>query len=159
MEGSKLLFVFRNVPLPLCVWYGEVHQMQNKQNVVSFSVESSRTRGLVELRAAALVATANAVVITDQTVTVIWVNSAFEQLVPPRRAVPTMGTAHPLRLFFQSEGRGCWVFSVQSPPFLKSKRRFRIREIIDWARPLSLHEVTYARRNGTQDLGRVATSF
>src|SRR5664279_4328032 len=44
MEGSKLLFVFRNVPLPLCAWYGEIHQMQNKQNVVSFPGESSRTR-------------------------------------------------------------------------------------------------------------------
>ena len=54
--------------------------MQNKQNVDFFSVEPSRTGGLVELQAAALEATANAVVITDQTGTVIWVNSAFEQL-------------------------------------------------------------------------------
>ena len=54
--------------------------MQNKQNVDFCSVEPSLTGGLVELQAAALEATANAVVITDQTGTVIWVNSAFEQL-------------------------------------------------------------------------------
>jgi hypothetical protein len=54
--------------------------MQNKQNVGFISVAPSRTEGLVELQAAALEATANAVVITNQTGTVIWVNSAFEQL-------------------------------------------------------------------------------
>ena len=46
----------------------------------SIHFDSSRTGGLVELQAAALEATANAVVITDQTGTVFWVNSAFEQL-------------------------------------------------------------------------------
>ena len=54
--------------------------MQNKQNVDFFSVESSRTGDLIELQAAALKATANAVMITNKTGMVIWVNSAFEQL-------------------------------------------------------------------------------
>ena len=54
--------------------------MQIKQDVGLNSVDPSRTGGLVELQAAALEATANAVVITDKTGTVIWVNSAFEQL-------------------------------------------------------------------------------
>jgi PAS domain S-box-containing protein len=54
--------------------------MQNMQNVALFSVEPNRTEGLIELQAAALEVTANAVVITDQIGTVIWVNSAFEQL-------------------------------------------------------------------------------
>ena len=54
--------------------------MQNKQNVDFFSVESSRTGDLIELQAAALKATANAVMITNKAGMVIWVNSAFEQL-------------------------------------------------------------------------------
>ena len=54
--------------------------MLKKQNVAIFSVEPRRTGGLVDLQAAALEATANAVVITDRTGTVIWVNSAFQQL-------------------------------------------------------------------------------
>jgi PAS domain S-box-containing protein len=54
--------------------------VQNKQNVDFFSVESSRTGDLIELQAAALKATANAVMITNKAGMVIWVNSAFEQL-------------------------------------------------------------------------------
>jgi diguanylate cyclase (GGDEF)-like protein/PAS domain S-box-containing protein len=54
--------------------------VQNKQNVDFFSVESSRTGDLIELQAAALEATANAVMITNKAGMVIWVNSAFEQL-------------------------------------------------------------------------------
>ena len=54
--------------------------MQNKQNVDFFSVESSRTGDLIELQAAALKATANAVLISNKAGMVIWVNSAFEQL-------------------------------------------------------------------------------
>jgi diguanylate cyclase (GGDEF)-like protein/PAS domain S-box-containing protein len=54
--------------------------MQNKHDVGLFSVAPSSAPGLPELQAAALEATANAVVITDQTGTVIWVNSAFEKL-------------------------------------------------------------------------------
>ena len=54
--------------------------MQNKQNVDFFSVESSRTGDLIELQAAALKATANAVMITNKAGMLIWVNSAFEQL-------------------------------------------------------------------------------
>ena len=54
--------------------------MQNKHNVDFFSVESSRTGDLIELQAAALKATANAVMITNKAGMVIWVNSAFEQL-------------------------------------------------------------------------------
>ncbi len=53
--------------------------MPNRQHEF-FSVDLRRTDGLVELQVAALKATANAVVITDHTGTVIWVNSAFEQL-------------------------------------------------------------------------------
>lgn len=45
-----------------------------------------------------------------------------------------------------------------SPPFLKSRKRFRIRQIIGGS-ARSLHEVSHARRSGTQDLGRVTTSF
>jgi hypothetical protein len=58
----------------------------------------------------------------------------------------------------KAERLGCGGFSVQSPPFLKSKRRFRIRQIIGGS-ARSLHEVSHARRNGTQDLGRVTASF
>ena len=54
--------------------------MRDKQEVTFFSVERCSTGGLVDLQAAALEATANAVVITNQIGTVIWVNSAFEQL-------------------------------------------------------------------------------
>jgi PAS domain S-box-containing protein len=54
--------------------------VQNKHNVDFFSVESSRTGDLIELQAAALKATANAVMITNKAGMVIWVNSAFEQL-------------------------------------------------------------------------------
>src|SRR5450755_1180709 len=54
--------------------------MQNEQNVAFFSAKPSNAGGLVELQSAALEATANAVVITDQTGTVTWVNSAFERL-------------------------------------------------------------------------------
>jgi two-component system, cell cycle sensor histidine kinase and response regulator CckA len=54
--------------------------MQTTQNVDRSSAKPGRNDDLVELQAAALEATANAVVITDQTGTVIWVNSAFEKL-------------------------------------------------------------------------------
>ena len=60
--------------------------MQNNQNGGSFSVEPSCIGSLVELQAAALEATANAVVITDPTGTVIWVNAAFELLTGYGRA-------------------------------------------------------------------------
>jgi len=54
--------------------------MQNQQNVDFFSVEPRRTGGLVDLQVAALEATANALMITDQTRTAIWFNSAFQLL-------------------------------------------------------------------------------
>ena len=54
--------------------------MQNEQDVAFFPAEPSRARDLIELQTAVLEAAANAVVITDQTGTVIWVNSAFAQL-------------------------------------------------------------------------------
>jgi two-component system, cell cycle sensor histidine kinase and response regulator CckA len=54
--------------------------VRKEQNVAVFSAKPSPAGGLIELQAAALEATANAVVITDQTGTVIWVNSAFEKL-------------------------------------------------------------------------------
>jgi PAS domain S-box-containing protein len=54
--------------------------MQTRHTADFSEVKPSGTEGLVELQAAALEATANAVVITDQTGTVIWVNSAFERL-------------------------------------------------------------------------------
>lgn len=54
--------------------------MQSEQHVAFFPAKPSRTRDLIELQTAVLKATANAVVITDQTGTVIWVNSAFAQL-------------------------------------------------------------------------------
>lgn len=50
------------------------------------SDDPNRSRDLVELQAAAFEATANAVVITDQTGTVIWVNAAFEQFTGYSRA-------------------------------------------------------------------------
>jgi len=54
--------------------------MSTKRNLDCSPVESGRTQNLVELQAAALEATANAVVITDHAGNIIWVNSAFEQL-------------------------------------------------------------------------------
>ena len=66
--------------LPQCVLHDQVQQMQNKHNVGLFSVAPSSVEGFLELQAAALEVTANAVAITDQTGTVIWVNTAFEQL-------------------------------------------------------------------------------
>jgi two-component system, cell cycle sensor histidine kinase and response regulator CckA len=54
--------------------------MNSRHSVDLGSTESDRAAALVDLQAAALDATANAVVITDRTGTVIWVNSAFEQL-------------------------------------------------------------------------------
>ena len=59
--------------------------MQNQRNVDLFSADRPRT-GLVELQVAALEATANAVVITDRTATVLWANSAFERLTGYSRA-------------------------------------------------------------------------
>jgi PAS domain S-box-containing protein len=50
------------------------------QNVALFSVDPGPIANLVELQAAALEATANAVVITDLAGTVIWIKSAFERL-------------------------------------------------------------------------------
>ena len=55
--------------------------MRNKQ-----PVELSWTGGLVELQAAVLEATANAVVITDRNATVVWANAAFEHLTGYTRA-------------------------------------------------------------------------
>jgi PAS domain-containing protein len=60
--------------------------MQNNQNGGSLSVDPSCIGSLVELQATALEATANAVVITDHTGTVIWVNAAFELLTGYGRA-------------------------------------------------------------------------
>ncbi|MBZ5697023.1 MAG: EAL domain-containing protein [Acidobacteriia bacterium] len=54
--------------------------MWTKRGACDISLEPNRIGGLIELQATALEATANAVVITDQTGTVIWVNSAFERL-------------------------------------------------------------------------------
>jgi len=54
--------------------------MQNKKNIGFFSVDASHIGDLLALQATALEAMANAVAITDPTGTVIWVNSAFEQL-------------------------------------------------------------------------------
>ncbi|MGA2429024.1 MAG: EAL domain-containing protein [Candidatus Acidiferrum sp.] len=54
--------------------------MKSKNRIDFFPVEGCGSGNLVDLQAAALEATANAVVITDQTGTVIWVNSAFQQL-------------------------------------------------------------------------------
>jgi PAS domain-containing protein len=54
--------------------------VQNEQNVAFSPAKPSRARDLIDLQTAALEATANAVVITDQNGTVIWVNSAFAQL-------------------------------------------------------------------------------
>ena len=55
--------------------------MRNKQ-----PVELSWTGGLVDLQAAVLEATANAVVITDCDATVVWANTAFEHLTGYTRA-------------------------------------------------------------------------
>jgi PAS domain S-box-containing protein len=54
--------------------------VQNKHNFGLFPGEPNSLGGLVKLQAAALEATANAVVITSLSGTVIWVNSAFERL-------------------------------------------------------------------------------
>jgi PAS domain-containing protein len=54
--------------------------VQNEQNVALFPAKPSRARDLIDLQTAVLEPTANAVVITDQTGTVICVNSAFAQL-------------------------------------------------------------------------------
>src|SRR5487761_1803814 len=54
--------------------------MHNKHNVSNLPIELGPGGGLVGLQVAALEATANAVMITNLTGTVIWVNSAFEQL-------------------------------------------------------------------------------
>ena len=55
--------------------------MDNKRSRFDLAfAEPSGARGFIDLEAAALEATANAVVITDQTGTVVWVNSAFETL-------------------------------------------------------------------------------
>ena len=54
--------------------------MQSKQNARFFPVESSPAEYLIELQVAAVEATANAVVITDQTGKVIWANSALAEL-------------------------------------------------------------------------------
>jgi len=80
MEGSTLLLIFSKISFHFVFCKGQVQQMPNRQDVDSICFDSSRAGSLVELQAAALEATANAVVITDQTGTVFWVNSAFEQL-------------------------------------------------------------------------------
>jgi diguanylate cyclase (GGDEF)-like protein/PAS domain S-box-containing protein len=54
--------------------------MQNKKNAGFIPVDPTRTGGLVELQAAALGGMSNAVVITDLSGTIVWVNSAFERL-------------------------------------------------------------------------------
>jgi len=58
---------------------GVLLQMLTRENVGCSAPELNRT-DLVDLQAAAIEATANAVVITDQIGTVIWVNAAFEQM-------------------------------------------------------------------------------
>ena len=60
--------------------------MPNEHNVDFSSVEIGHPQGLIALQAAALEATANAVVITDQKGTIIWVNFAFQQLTGYTRA-------------------------------------------------------------------------
>jgi PAS domain-containing protein len=54
--------------------------MPTEQNVDYSSLEMSRAGDLVRLKAAALEAAANGVVITDWSGTVVWVNPAFERL-------------------------------------------------------------------------------
>ena len=54
--------------------------MQNKQNLDSSTVDLSHSEADLEFRAAAVEATANAVVITDLNGMVVWVNPAFERL-------------------------------------------------------------------------------
>lgn len=54
--------------------------MQSKQDLEFLSAEPERFPGLVDLQIAAIEATANAVVITDRTGTIIWANAAFERL-------------------------------------------------------------------------------
>jgi diguanylate cyclase (GGDEF)-like protein/PAS domain S-box-containing protein len=60
--------------------HNEVQQVQDKQNIDSSAVDLSHSEVDLELRAAAVEATANAVVITDLNGTVVWVNPAFERL-------------------------------------------------------------------------------
>jgi two-component system cell cycle sensor histidine kinase/response regulator CckA len=60
--------------------------VQNKQKFGLFPGEPNSLGGLVQLQAVALEATANAVMITNLTGTVIWVNSAFEQLTGYRHS-------------------------------------------------------------------------
>jgi len=59
---------------------GEVQQVQNKQSLDFSPVDLSRSEAHIELRAAAVEATANAVVITDLNGAVVWANPAFERL-------------------------------------------------------------------------------
>jgi PAS domain S-box-containing protein len=58
----------------------EVQRVQNKQNLDSSTVDLSHSEADLEFRAAAVEATANAVVITDLNGMVVWVNPAFERL-------------------------------------------------------------------------------
>lgn len=60
--------------------------MPTKHSDDSSPVEVCDPEGLIALQAAALEATANAVVITDQKGTIIWVNFAFQQLTGYARA-------------------------------------------------------------------------
>jgi len=59
---------------------GEVQQVQNRRSLDFSTVDLSRNEAHLELRAAAVEATANAVMITDLNGTVVWVNPAFERL-------------------------------------------------------------------------------
>ena len=54
--------------------------MPNKQILARTAIKPRRVLSLPDLQATALEATANAVVITDHTGNIIWVNSAFERL-------------------------------------------------------------------------------
>ena len=54
--------------------------MQNKQSLDFSPVDLGRNKAYFELRAAAVEATANAVVITDLNGTVVWANPSFERL-------------------------------------------------------------------------------
>lgn len=52
--------------------------MQNKRSLDFSPVDLSRSEAHLKLRAAAVEATANAVVITDLNGTVVWANAAFD---------------------------------------------------------------------------------
>lgn len=60
--------------------------MKNENSSESTPATSNHAVDLLDLQAAALAAAANAVVVTNQTGTVVWVNSAFEQLTGYKHA-------------------------------------------------------------------------